>query len=299
MNSEVRALLAELMADDGDPAAFLETRLAAAPTAAERLRYGLALTRLWRVMGRFEAAQALLAKLEPDLVDEVEPALQRAYRLEQAEHLAACGDVQGARGALADLARGGEDLRDPALVTLQQVVAATAFASGGVPSEALRLLQLATPPVRAGIEANLRLAEGSPQGAWERLDRAIRKAPKGGRERGGLLVHRAVIELMRQEERDAVKTLREARRVAVACTDPILYLAAAMLLATAHALLRQEVEAYAAAMRGMVSLEDLLGAEAALPFRVLLDSFREGWGDERYREAAEEYVARRKRGAIE
>ena len=155
-----------------------------------------------------------------------------------------------------------------------------------------------SPAHAAGVQATMLMAEGRLPEALELLgppDSRPGHEPGPEAER---LIQRGTIHLISQDFPAAITALGPARRCAVEAVDPTLYVGAAMLLATAHALADQHVEAFAVCMRAEVSLEDLMGEGAGRLFREYLESFRAGWGEAYFAEVARSYVRRRQAGDL-
>jgi hypothetical protein len=281
--------------------ARLDALAAAAPDDTARVRAVVARGRLLTALGRRPEARDLLRGLEPAPTQR-DPAAAALVALELATAAAEEGDLAGARARLAAASAFEGPLPDDAILRAVTKVAALAALQSGVAfGEAGALLTRLSPNARAGVEANLLLAEGRVSDARDLLTRAARQAERAGAqtEHAGLLVHLGALTLASPERGEAVHPLKEARAAAVAIPDPLLYATASALLAVAYWLQEDRVNTYAACVRALVSLEDLLGPGAGNLFHALLETLRAAWGDEAYREAAEAYVDRRKKGAIE
>lgn len=296
------ALAELLLAGDLQGAeARLAALAAAAPDDTAHVRAVVARGRLLTALGRRPEARDLLGGLTPATAPR-EPAAAALVALELATAEAEEGDLAGARAHLAAANSFEGPLPDDAVLRAVTKVAALAALQSGVAfGEAGALLARLSPTARAGVEANLLLAEGRATDARDLLTRAARQADRAGArtEHAGLLVHLGALTLASPEPGEAIHPLKEARAAAVAIPDPLLYATASALLAVAYWLLEDRVNTYAACTRALVSLEDLLGPGAGNLFQALLETLRAAWGEENYRRVAEEFVERRKKGAIE
>jgi|GEM_PF-2685087 len=273
----------------------------AAPDDTARVRAVVARARLLTALGRRSEARALLLALEQDGADRG-PAPTALVALERATACAEEGDLEGARARLALASRIDLPLpEDAVLRAVTKVAALTALQSGVALGEATALLARLSPTARTGVEANLLVAEGRFTDARDLLERAARQAARAEAqtESAGLLVHLGAVLLATALPGEAVRPLKEARTAAVAIPDPLLYAAASALLAVAYWLVEDRVNTYAACIRAAVSLDDLVGPGAGALFQHLLATLLAAWGDEAYRAVAEDYVERRKKGAVE
>jgi hypothetical protein len=280
----------------------IEEQLGQAETDEDRARLSVARLRLLGLRdprGEREGALEQLAALAEQLGEpERAPVL-----LELAAARAESGDLESAREALSQIPADAALPDDAVAKAVQKVSALAALSEAGdapFDANARALLSRVSPVTRATTEANLLLAEGRQSDARELLETAERHARRDGQAevRAGLLLQLSLIDVIQGSYEASLRHLRDARDEAVKARDPLLYAVAAALLAAAYATADDKVNAYAVAIRGLVSLEDLLGEGAGLLFANILKSFRKAWGTKTYEDTAKAYVERRKKGAI-
>ncbi len=299
-----REILEALLKGDHEPALrMLEASYATSKDPVDRLRFGLARTRLLVSGNRLDEARAMLVRLENDLADAGDGVLawRAQVALERVVVAARSGDLDEAREALASVPNDLGGVPDePMTRAVQEVAGLAALRGSPLLEDARKLLDAVHPVNRAGVEANLLLAEGKATRARELLVRELKRleGQTSFEVRAGLLLQLAVLSILSGRYKQAVSRLKEARTCAVQASDVYLYLAAAALLVISYASLEDRLNAYAVCMRAMVSLEDLLGQDGGRMFREFLGAFRKAWGENAYREVALNYVHLRKTGAI-
>lgn len=280
----------------------IETTLAEAGTDEERARLSVARLRLLSLRDprgeRAEAVDALEA-----LAEGLEEPHRATVLLELAAARAESGQLDAARSALGQVSSEAPLPDDAVAKAVQKVSALAALSEAGdapFDANAQGLLSRVSPVTRATTEANLLLADGRQSDAREVLEKAERQARRAGQAEvlAGLLLQLSLIDVLQGDYEESLRHLRDAREQCVAARDPLLYSVAAALLSAAYATADDKVNAYAVAIRGLVSLEDLLGEGAGLLFSNILRSFHTAWGDETYRDTANAYIERRKKGAI-
>ena len=287
-----------------DAAAELEHAAGRTLHAAHATRFAAS---SWRLSGRLDAA-AERASAAASLTEPGSPP-NVAARMEEAEALLALGDAAAAVATYTRALDEGGAAGMPAAATavLRRRRATARVASGDAAGAAADLraatklhaeLGDAESALRARVDEVAYLHAGGRPEQSARLAGAARRAAEAAGD------HRALADLdllaaTRALDRRDVPRARQAagtaREHALAATDPMLYLGAAVAVAELAEIAGDRVAAYESLAVGLVTLADLLGRDLARQcFEPPLLAQRERWGADGFASAKGAYEARRR-----
>ncbi len=136
------------------------------------------------------------------------------------------------------------------------------------------------------------------KGKWNEIKDILPKKSNNPEEMMLILLFNAMADFSNRDWEKALKRLKEARKIAVKVTEPLVYAIVSLFIVMIYDLIDDRVNALANGLRAKVSLEDLYGEGSGAIFDIVLNSLRLRWGEELYRKTVVEYIQRRKTNAI-